>query len=127
MHEEREGPRKIKKKENRATKGKNNMKYDRSGPADVAMGRTKNPVADPGELTRKRAEDVVACGRVIKTIPHPRKRRISTTVADTESSDRASEDGLAPTEKEVGKLKYMSVERRAESGERRADILKIVG
>lgn len=113
---------KSKKKENPTAKGKINVKYDRTGPADVVLGRTKNPVADLDELRRKRAEDAAACGRVVKTIPHPGKRRICTTVADTESSDRASEDGLAPAEKEVGSGSPSAVEAITPSGGKRTEI-----
>lgn len=93
---------KGKKKENTAGKGKNNVKYDRTRPADVVAGRTKNPVADPDELRRKRIEDALACGRVVKTILHPGKRRSCTTIADTESSEQKSKDVLAPVDKEMG-------------------------
>lgn len=112
---------KGKKKENPTTKGKNNVKYDRTGPANVVLGRTKNPVADPDELRRKRAEDAAACGRVVKTIPHPGKRRSCTTTADTDSSDEKSEDGLAPAEKGLGSVSPPAVEATALSGGKMAE------
>lgn len=80
-------------------------------------------MANPDEQRRKRAEDAAACGRVVKTIPHPEKRRISTTVADTESSDRASEDGLPPAEKDVGSGSPSAVEAITLSGGKRAAIV----
>lgn len=113
---------KGKQKENPAAKGKNNLKYDRMGPANVVLGRTKNPVADPNELRRKRVEDAAACGRVVKTIPHPGKRRGCTTIADTESSDQKSEDGLAPVEKGMGSDSPAAVEAIALSGSKMTKI-----
>lgn len=92
------------------------MKYDRTGPATVVLGRTKNPVADPHELRRKRAEDAAACGRVVKTIPNWGKQRSCTTIVDTESSDDSSEDGLAPAEKETGSVSPIAVKASALSG-----------
>ena len=59
------------------------MTIDRTGPAEVAAGRTKSHVADPSELRRKRCEDALACGRVVKTIAHPGKRPSSTMIDDT--------------------------------------------
>ena len=107
---------KGKNKENAVVKGKNIAKYDRTGPADVVLGRTKNPVADPEELRRKRVEDAAACGRVVKTIKPPGKRRSYTTVPDTESSDPNSDDVLAPTEKQMGSVTTSAVEAIALSG-----------
>lgn len=98
------------------------MKYDRTGPATVVLGRTKNPVADPHELRRKRAEDAVACGRVVKTIPRPGKRRGSTTIADTESSDQKLDDGLAPAEKGMSSDSPATVEAIALAGSKMTKI-----
>ena len=119
--EKREGARKPKKKPNPIAKGKNNVKYDRTGQTDVVVGRTKNPVADPDELRRKRAEDAAACGRVVKTIPNRAKKRSSTTIVDTESSDQSSQDGLAPLEKETGLRSPSAVEANAVSGGKRTE------
>ena len=105
-----------KKKDNPTAKGKNSVKYDRTGPATVVLGRTKNPVADPQELRRKRAEDAAACGRVVKTIPRPGNRRSCTTISDTDTSDDKSEDGLAPTEKGLGSVNPPAVKAIALSG-----------
>lgn len=107
---------KAKKKENPTGKGKNNVKYDRTGHADAVLGRTKNPVADPNELRRKRAEDAAACGRVVKTILHSGKRRTCTTIVDTESSDQQSEDGMALAEAEMGSGSRGAVEGIARTG-----------
>jgi hypothetical protein len=107
---------KGKQRENPTVKGKNNLKYDRGGPANVVLGRPKNQVADPNELRRKRVEDAAACGRLVKTIPHPGKRRGCTPIADTESSDQKSEDGLAPVEKGVGSVSPAAVETQHLSG-----------
>ena len=116
------GRKKGKKKENTAARGENNVKYDRSGPADVVLGRTKNPVAYPDELRRKRIEDAAACGRVVKTIPHSGKRQSFTTIVDTESSDHKSEDGLAPAEKEIHSVSPPAVEAIALSGSKMVGI-----
>ena len=102
------------------------MKYDRTGPATVVLGRTKNPVADPHELRRKRAEDAVACGRVVKTIPRPEKRRSCTTIFDTDSSDEKSEDGLAPAEKELGSVSPPAVVALALSAGKMAESPAVV-
>ena len=69
---------KGKNKENAAGKGKNSVKNDRSGPAVMVTARTKNPVADPDEMRRKRIEDALACGRIVKPIQNAAKWRSST-------------------------------------------------
>lgn len=107
---------KGKNKENAAEKGKNSVTYERTRPAVVAAGRTKNPVADPQELRRKRIEDALACGRVVKTILHPGKRRSSTKIADTESSEEKSEDVLAHAGKVMGSATPCAVDAMAQSG-----------
>jgi hypothetical protein len=93
---------KGKKNPKAAAKGKNNGKIDRTGPADVAAARKKCPVANPNELRRKRCEDALACGRVVKTIAHPGKRPSTTMTPDTESSEEKSGDVLAPANVEMG-------------------------
>jgi len=107
---------KGKNKENAGEKGKNNVTYERTGPAGVAAGRTKNPVPDPQELRRKRIEDALACGRVVKTILHPGKRRSSTKIVDTKSSGEKSEDPLAHAGKEMGSASPCAVDAMAQSG-----------
>ena len=96
------------------------MKVGRTGSADVLLGRTKNPVADPTELRRKRIEDAVACGRVVKTIIYPAKRRSCPTTADTKSSEHNTEDVLAAADNEIGSSSPCAGEKIALSGGKRA-------
>jgi hypothetical protein len=110
---------KGKKKENADAKRKKNIKVGHTGPADVVLGRTKNPVADPTELRRKRMEDAAACGRVVKTIIYPPKRRSCKTTTDTESSERNTEDVLAAADNEIGSGSPPAVEKIALSGGKR--------
>lgn len=107
---------KGKNNENAAGKEKTKVKYDRTGPAVIGAGRTKNPVADPDELRRKRIEDALACGRVVKTILHPEKRRNRTKSADTESSEQEVGGVLAPLDKELGSASPLAVEALAHPG-----------
>lgn len=110
------GREKGKNKENVAKKGKLSVKIDRMGPTVVVAGRLKNPVADPHELRRKRVEDAYACGRVVKTIPLPEKRRSSTKIATTECSEQKSEDVMAQADKDMGADSPCAVEATAQSG-----------
>ena len=103
---------KGKKKVNTAAKGK----LGRTGPANVMLGRTKNPVADPTELRWKRIEDAIACGRVVKSIVHPAKRRSCPRTADIECSDPNAEDVLAAEFNEIGSGSPSAVEKIALSG-----------
>lgn len=105
---------KGKKQENATAKVKNNVTHDRSGPADVVAGRTKCPVADPNELRRKRIEDALACGRVVKTILHPGTRPGTTMIDDSESSEQKSGDVLAPATVEMGSDSPCAVEAIAQ-------------
>ena len=117
---------KGKKKENPAGKGKSNMKLGRSGPTNVLLGRTKNPVADPTELRRKRIEDAIACGRVVKTIGNPVKRRSCPRTGDTECTDHNAQDGLAAAFNAIGSGSPSAVEKIALSGGKRAGVMTIV-
>ena len=110
------GRRKGKKKEKTAANGRNIVKIGRTGPADVAAGRKKCPVPDPTELRRKRCEDALACGRVVKTIAHPGKRPSTTVMDDTESSEQKSGDVLAPANVAMGSDSPCAVTVIAQSG-----------
>ena len=96
------------------------MKVGRTGPADVLLGRTKEPVADPTELKRKRVEDAAACGRVVKTVIYPPKRRRSPTIADTDSSEQNPDDVMSAADNEIGSGSPSAVEKVALSGGKRA-------
>ena len=117
---------KVKKKENPAGKGKNNMKLGRSAPTNVLLGRTKNPVADPTELRRKRIEDAIACGRVVKTIVNPAKRRSCPRTGDTERAEHNAEDGLAAAFNEIGSGSPTAIEKIALPGGKRAGVMIFV-
>lgn len=68
-----------------AVKGKKKAKALRRGAAEVVLGRSKILVPVPEEMQRKRIEDVVACGRVVKSIVHPATRKSCLTTAKVES------------------------------------------
>ena len=110
---------KGKKKENAVSKGKKNIKVGRTGPADILLGRNKNPVADPTELRQKRIEDAAACGRVVKTIIFPAKRRSCKTSADTKSNEQNMEEDLAAADNEIGSGSPSAIEKIALSGGKR--------
>lgn len=76
-------------------KGKKKAKSITTGTADVLLGRSKNPVPDPEELRRKRIEDAVACGRVVKTISNPAKRQSGPTTPSPEASEKNIDEDLA--------------------------------
>ena len=113
---------KGKKKENVVAKGKKNMKVGRTHSAYVLIGRSKNPVADPTELRRRRIKDAAAYGRVVKMIIYPAKRRSCPTTADTESSEDNTEVVLAAADNEIGSGSPCAIEKIALSGGERAAV-----
>lgn len=67
-------------------KGKTKLKSVRTTTAGVVLGRSKQSIPDPKELRRKRIADVVACGRVVRTILKSPTRRTCPTTLEGESS-----------------------------------------
>lgn len=81
------GRQKGKAKEVVPAKGRKNTKTLRSGTANILLGISKTTVPDPEELRRKRIEDAVACGRVVRTVAKQANRHACPTTAARSSSE----------------------------------------
>jgi hypothetical protein len=82
------GRQKAKAKEPAPAKGKKKVNSLQTGAAQVVLGLTKSPVPNPEELRRKREQDALACGRVVKIVTKPSKRQSCPTILPHDSSEK---------------------------------------
>lgn len=95
------GQGKGKLKETNVVKSKHKGKSVRNGTAEVVLGKAKIKVPDPEELRRKRIEDAVYCGRVIRTVPKPAKRRSCPMTGAGDSSEENIQEELEAADLEL--------------------------
>lgn len=94
------GREKGKKVESAAGKGQKNGKKISTATADVVLGRSKSAVPNQEELRRKRIEDAVACGRVVKTISNPAMRKTCPTMARCDTSEEKMDEDMEAADAE---------------------------
>ena len=75
-------------------KGKKQAKNLSTAVVDVVYGTFKNAVPDVEELHRKREEDTVRCGRVVKTIRNVSAKNTESTGACTTSQEKAGNSNM---------------------------------
>ena len=75
-------------------KGKKQVKNLSTAVVDVVYGTLKNAVPDVKELRRKREEDTVQCGRVVKAVSNVRAQKIDSKGPCTTSQEKASNSNM---------------------------------